>query len=302
VLALGVDSDSRKHNNLSTTALLLVLTAAILHAVWNYFLKKSGGGVGLVALSTVLSSFILTPLAIFLIARGYSPTWIEAGVCLGSGVIHTIYFLLLDRAYRSGGDLSVVYPLARATGPLLTIIAATLWLGEKITLVALGGAVLIGLSALLLSGNPASFKGRAARKSIRFAVAAGCMIACYTVWDKIAVSVLLMPPLLFYAGSNLARVPFLVPIALRRAPGGMTKAWREQRRAALMIALLSPLSFILVLYAMQLAPVSYVAPAREVSILFAALIGAHMLKEGESLRRIVAAIGMVLGITALVLG
>ena len=138
---------------MSTAALLLVLTAAVLHATWNYFLKKSGGGVGLVALSTVLSSVILTPLAIYFIIAGHSLTWLEAGVCFGSGVIHTIYFLLLDRAYRSGGDLSVVYPLARATGPLLTIVAATLWLGEKMTLIAFGGAVLIGISALLLAGN-----------------------------------------------------------------------------------------------------------------------------------------------------
>jgi uncharacterized membrane protein len=287
---------------MSTAALLLVLTAAVLHATWNYFLKKSGGGVGLVALSTVLSSLILTPLAIYFIVAGHSLTWAEAGVCFGSGVIHTIYFLLLDRAYRSGGDLSVVYPLARATGPLLTIVAATLWLGEKMTLIAFGGAVLIGISALMLAGNPASFKGSAARKSIGFAIAAGCMIAGYTVWDKIAVSVLMMPPLLFYAGSNLSRIPFLVPIALKRTPGGMTAAWRDQRSAALVIALLSPLSFVLVLYAMTLAPVSYVAPAREVSILVAALLGAHALKEGDAARRTIAAIGMVLGISALVLG
>jgi drug/metabolite transporter (DMT)-like permease len=287
---------------MSTAALLLVLTAAVLHATWNYFLKKSGGGVGLVALSTVLSSFILTPLAIYFIVAGHSLTWMQAGVCFGSGVIHTIYFLLLDRAYRSGGDLSVVYPLARATGPLLTIVAATLWLGEKMTLIAFAGAVLIGISALMLAGNPTSFKGSAARKSISFAIAAGCMIAGYTVWDKIAVSVLMMPPLLFYAGSNLSRIPFLVPIALKRKPGGITAAWRDQRSAALVIALLSPLSFVLVLYAMTLAPVSYVAPAREVSILVAALLGAHALKEGDVARRMIAAVGMVLGISALVLG
>ncbi len=287
---------------MSTAALLLVLTAAVLHATWNFFLKKSGGGVGLVTLSTVLSSLVLTPLAIYFIVAGHSLTWAQAGVCFGSGVIHTIYFLLLDRAYRSGGDLSVVYPLARATGPLLTIVAATLWLGEKMTLIAFGGAVLIGISALMLAGNPASFKGSAARKSISFAIAAGCMIAGYTVWDKIAVSVLMMPPLLFYAGSNLSRIPFLVPLALKRSPGSMAAAWRDQRGAALVIAVLSPLSFVLVLYAMTLAPVSYVAPAREVSILVAALLGAHALKEGDVARRMAAAVGMVLGISALVLG
>jgi uncharacterized membrane protein len=82
----------------------------------------------------------------------------------------------------------------------------------------------------------------------------------------------------------------------------MTAAWRDQRSAALVIALLSPLSFVLVLYAMTLAPVSYVAPAREVSILVAAMLGAHALKEGDVARRMIAAVGMVLGISALVLG
>ena len=94
----------------------------------------------------------------------------------------------------------------------------------------------------------------------------------------------------------------LVPFSRHRVPGMMAKAWREQRSSVVIIALLSPLSYILVLTAMVFTPVSLVAPAREVSILFAALMGAHFLKEGDFKRRLVAAVGMVLGISGLALG
>ena len=224
------------------------------------------------------------------------------GVILGSGVLHLIYFLLLDRAYRSGGDLSVVYPLARATGPLLTIIVATLVFGERMSALALAGAVLIGVSALLLTGNPAKLFSREASAGAGFALLCGCMIATYTVWDKQAVAVLLIPPVVFDWGANLSRIAMLTPMAMRREPGAISRAWRDHRKTVIAIGVLSPLSYILVLTAMVFTPVSYVAPARELSILFAALLGAHALKEGDATRRTVAALGMVLGISGLALG
>jgi uncharacterized membrane protein len=82
----------------------------------------------------------------------------------------------------------------------------------------------------------------------------------------------------------------------------MRAAWRDHRKTVLAIGIMSPLSYILVLTAMVFTPVSYVAPARELSILFAALLGTQMLNEGDACRRIVAALGMVLGISALALG
>jgi drug/metabolite transporter (DMT)-like permease len=287
---------------MTTLALGLVLTAALLHAAWNYLLKKSGGGLGLLTLSAVTAAVALTPISIYLIARGFEFTWPVMGMIVGSGVIHLAYFLLLDRAYRGGGDLSVVYPLARATGPLLTILAATLFFGEKMSWVAVGGAVLIGASALMLTGNPLKLLHRDAKSGAGFALFCGTMIACYTVWDKQAVAAFLIPPIVFDWGANLTRIIMMVPYTRSREPGAMTRAWREQRTAVLAIGVMSPLSYILVLTAMVFTPVSYVAPAREVSILFAALIGAHVLKEGDVMRRTLAAVGMVLGIAALALG
>ncbi|HST00570.1 MAG TPA: hypothetical protein VLJ84_02820, partial [Usitatibacter sp.] len=199
-------------------------------------------------------------------------------------------------------DLSVVYPLARATGPLLTILVAIAAFGERPSAVALGGAVLVGISALMLTGNPLAWKRSEARHAIGFALATGCTIAVYTLWDKQSVARFLIAPLVYDWGCNFFRCLVLVPVTRHRAPGAIARAWREQRGAAIAIGLLSPLSYILVLTAMVFTPVSLVAPAREVSILFAALMGAHLLREGDVMRRAVAAVGMVLGVSGLALG
>ena len=286
-------------NNL---ALTLVISAALLHASWNFLLKKSGGGIGVLTLSAVTATVMLTPVSLYLIVKGFTFTPAIIGMMVGSGTIHLAYFLLLDRAYRSGGDLSVVYPLARATGPLLTIIAATFFLGERMSVIAIFGALLIGASALLLMGNPKKLLSKDAQSGARFALLCGSMIACYTLWDKQGVAAFLIPPIIFDWGANLVRIIMMVPLAHQREPGAMTLAWRDHRKAVIAIGVMSPLSYILVLTAMVFTPVSYVAPARELSILFAALIGTQILKEGNATRRGIAAVGMVLGISALALG
>jgi uncharacterized membrane protein len=284
-------------------ALGLVLFSALVHASWNYLLKKSGGGTGLITAASALSLAVYAPVVLAATwMQGYEFHPFHLVLMLGSGMIHTAYFLLLDRAYRSGGDLSIVYPLARATGPLITIVVAILLLGERPGPAALGGALLIGASALVLTGNPFAWHKSDARHAAGFALLTGFMIATYTIWDKASVAKWLIPPLVFDWGCNAFRVMVLVPFARRRAPGAVATAWREQRRAVIAIALLSPLSYILVLTAMVFTPVSLVAPAREVSILFAALMGAHLLREGDLVRRTLAASGMVLGIAGLALG
>ena len=288
---------------MNSYALGLIVSAAILHAGWNYLLKKCGGGIGVLTLSAIVATVVLTPFSLFLIfvnQFAFTPTMI--GVIIGSGVLHMIYFLLLDRAYRSGGELSVVYPLARATGPLITILVATLIFGEHMSALALAGAILIGISALVLTGNPAKLLRKDTSAGVGFALLCGCMIASYTLWDKQAVAVLLIPPVVFDWGANLSRIVMMAPMAMKLEPGAISRAWRDHRNTVIAIGVLSPLSYILVLTAMVFTPVSYVAPARELSILFAALLGAHALKEGDATRRTIAALGMVLGIAGLALG
>jgi len=287
----------------TAVALGLVLFSAFIHASWNFVLKKSGGGTGLIACANLASLAIYAPIMLgFTWYVGYQFQPMHLALMFASGMIHTFYFLLLDRAYRSGGDLSIVYPLARSTGPLITIVVAVLILGERPGPTALAGAVLIGASALLLTGNPFAWHKSEARHAVGFALLTGCVIAGYTIFDKASVASWLIPPLLYDWGCNFFRVFVLVPLAQRRAPGAMAAAWRDRRGAVIAIALGSPLSYILVLTAMVFTPVSLVAPAREVSILFAALMGAHFLREGDLTRRAIAAVGMVLGVSGLALG
>jgi drug/metabolite transporter (DMT)-like permease len=282
-------------------AIALVLAAALIHASWNYLLKKSGGGVGFVWAFAVLSSLFYAPLAVGVIVVQHFQFSGEAlAYLLASAVLHTAYYLLLDRGYRYG-DLSIVYPLARATGPCLTVLIALAFLGERPGVTALCGAGLVVGGAFFLAASPAKLRDAGAARGIAFALLTGCMIASYTVVDKQAVSAALIPPILQDWGANLGRVIVMAPLALRRREE-VRAAWTAKRKAVILVALLCPLSYILVLTAMVFTPVSYVAPAREISILFAALMGAHWLQEGDVPRRVAAAAAMALGVVALALG
>ena len=284
-------------------AICLVLSSALIHAGWNYILKKSGGGSGLITAACLASLVFYAPVVAGAAGvQHYDFQAIHLPLMFMSGMIHTTYFLLLDRAYRSGGDLSIVYPLARATGPLLTIGVAVLFLGERPGPTALAGAVLIGISALVLTGNPLNWHRSEARQAVGFALLTGFTIALYTIADKWSVASWLIPPLVFDWGCNMFRSIVLVPLTQHRNPGAIAEAWRLRRGTVIAIALLSPLSYIFVLTAMVFTPVSLVAPAREVSILFAALLGAHLLKEGDVTRRLIAAVGMALGVAGLAVG
>ncbi len=283
------------------SALALILVAAFCHATWNLILKRSkGGGMIFFWLVAWIETLVYAPLAIFFITQlGYTPDARAIVMMLGSALIHVAYFVFLDRGYRTG-DLSVVYPLARASGPLLTIIAAIFFLDEKPAPIALAGALMIGAGAVLLSGNPQGMFKRGGGQGIGFALATGAMIALYTVWDRQAVAAFLIPPVIFYWGSIVLRLVVTTPVALRQM-GAVKSLWSAERRAIIIVAVLSPLSYCLALFAMKMAPLSYVAPARETSILIAALYGTHFLKEGDVARRLGAAALMVLGLAGIAL-
>lgn len=282
-------------------ALVLVLSAAFGHATWNYLTKRVNGGAAFMWLFASLSSVLYMPLALWIL---FVQKPVIGGSQLffifGSAVLHSIYFILLDKGYKIG-DLSVVYPLARATGPMISIIVAILILGERPSAVALGGALLIGAGIFITTGNPMKMKEPAARKPMIFAIACGTVIAAYTIWDKVAVSTLLIPPLLFDWSVNLGRVGILTPYAVKHWEDVRTQ-WRTHKVEVFGVAILCPLSYILVLTAMVFSPVSYIAPAREISILVGVILGAKLLSEGNVKMRLAGAGAMVAGLVALSLG
>jgi drug/metabolite transporter (DMT)-like permease len=218
----------------------------------------------------------------------------------GSAALHTAYFVLLNQGYRTG-DLSLVYPLARGTGPLISSVAAIVFLGERPSMVGFAGALLVIGGVVVLTGNPEQLRRAGARMAVQYALLTGAFIAAYTLWDKQAVSRFAMSPILLDWGANLGRAVLLTPFAMRHWQEANTE-WQMHRREAAGVALLAPLSYILVLTALAFTPVTYVAPAREISILIGTMMGARWLDESDAPRRLVGAGAMVAGVIGLAFG
>ena len=281
-------------------SLALVLTAAVIHASWNLLAKRIGGGASFVWLVALIALTIYAPLN-FALDTFAAMTWNATTLLflLGSGVLQTLYFVTLQRGYKVG-DLSLVYPLARGTGPLFATVGAILLLGERPTPLALAGAVLIvgGVFAMSFTGIR---NGVNVRGAVGYGLLTGVFIAGYTLWDKVAVSTLAIPPVLLDTATALVRVVLLLPVVLRRWPEVQT-LWRGHTWGLIAVAFFSSLSYILVLFVLQTTPVSYVAPLREVSILIGTVMGARLLAEGHLHSRLAAASAIVIGVIAIALG
>jgi len=285
---------------MSLTAFFLVLAAAVCHATWNLCVKRINGGAELVWLFLIISCALYLPAAIFIfITEEFTFGWLEFGFVVGSSLLHLGYFSLLQAGYRKG-DLSLVYPTARATGPVLSVSFAVLFLGEIITLQVAIGAALIIFGVLSLTGG---FGKRSSNltSSLAFGIGTGIFIGGYTVWDAHAVAVLLIPPLVLDLASILCRMTILTPVAIKRFD--LVKShWNDHRLEVMVIAIFSPLAYILVLYAMTFTPVVYIAPLRESSVLITVLMGSMILGEGDLKRRLGWAVVILAGVSILATG
>lgn len=286
---------------MSYSALGLILAAAIAHATWNFLAKKASGGVQFVWIFGAFASLIYAPFALgILVTQKPDMGWANVAMIVASASIHSVYFTLLDFGYRIG-DLSLVYPIARGTAPLISAAMGVLSLDERPSIVAGVGIVLMAAGILAVSGFKVSGGLPDGRKAILVALACGAAIASYTILDKVSVSVLKTPPLVLDWGTNLGRFLLLTPFAVRNRER-VKEEWRLHRLHAAGVAILSSLAYVLVLFAMTFTPVSYIAPAREISILVGAAMGAKFLSEANAKSRLFGTAAMVVGMICLALG
>ncbi len=286
---------------MNNTALLLVLAGALCHAVWNIVAKKAGGGTAFVFLFGLVSVLAAVPVAAW--AWSVRPQvfsgwmWLAAGT---SALVHVFYSLVLQKAYREA-DFAVVYPVARGTGPMLSVVAAIILLGEKPSLTGWLAVAAILAGVFVSAGAMNILRGtgdtRKRHLGVLWGVATGAFIATYTVIDGWAIKSLGMAPILFYASGLVFRTLLLAPFALSRTD--LRRQWREQRRAIVIVGVLSPAAYTLVLLAVQMAPLSYVAPVREISMLAGTFIGASLLGESVKPSQFIGAAIMLLGVIGL---
>ena len=275
----------------------LVAVAAVAHAGWNIAAKRVGAsGPGVIWAGFVVGAVVFAPFGIAsLLAEGTDlARWLPWAAV--SGALQVVYFLTLQRGYRVG-DVSVVYPLARGTGPLLSVALAMIVLGERPGLLTLAGAVVVVAGVMVIGFAGGISRARDNGPGIRYGLLVGVMIAVYTLWDASAVTVGGMPPVGLYWGSIMFQLLLLAVPALRRPRETLATA-RSHWVAVLLFGILSPLAYILVLFALQLAPVSVIAPGREVSVVLVGLAGWLLFREPHPVQRLVGA-GVVLAGVAL---
>lgn len=288
-----------KGGGVSSGTVALVLIAAAANATWNLVVKRVAAGPTFLLLTSITSTLILAPLGVAALLAWDEPTLGGLTVAVaGTSLIHVVYFLLLQRGYKIG-ELSVVYPLARGTGPLLSAVAALIFLAERPGGLALTGGAAIIAGVLGLSGLTLA-KLRPDR-SVVYGVTVGATIAAYTLWDRWSVAEVGVPPAaylwLFSAGYGLLLAPWLV-----RNPAEIVRTARTHWRAAVIVTVFQAISYLLILTIFKTAPVSVVAPLRECSILVAAVLGARLLGETVTPRKIVSALSIMAGVALIAVG
>jgi drug/metabolite transporter (DMT)-like permease len=285
----------------SPTVLLLVAIAAVAHATWNLTIKAAGtSGTRFLWLTFVVATIVVAPFGIASLAQVGPRMPLLLLLALGSGILQITYFLTLQRGYRLG-DVSVVYPLARGSGPLLSVIFAIVLFHENPGAIGLIGAavVIAGVVVIGLAGGRGRFSAN--RAGILYGLLVGVVIAAYTLWDANAVVQQKLPPLGYFWVTILVQLVAFAPFALQRPRFTLALAQRHWR-AVLVVGILSPLAYVLILFAFTLAPVALVAPARESSVVLVALGGWLLFREPHPVQRILGAAVVLGGVALLAIG
>ena len=299
-------------NTLDPAVTMLVLGSALLHAAWNALVKT--GGDRLSVMSTIhLTWGVIGGAGIFLVPWPLSASW---PFILLSVVLHWLYIAGLLTMYREG-DLSLVYPLARGSAPLMLAVLSALWVGEVLTILGWVGVtgVSLGIGVLTLGGRrraggdldeagamAALRKRKAHRRAVWSALFTGMTIVGYTLVDGVGVrrsgSPLGYAAWLFLLQGGGWGLGWLVWLLLARRPAGGVPL-RRRLPTELMAGVMSLAAYGMVIWAMNLAPLAVVSALRETGVIFAALIGTVLLKEPFGRHRIAAAAIVALGVVLL---
>jgi drug/metabolite transporter (DMT)-like permease len=272
----------------------LVVAAAFFHALWNFVARKVTGNLVVIWLALLAGCLALLPGIIVLAVLGRIPLQVPAaavGCIVATGLLHGVYFHLLGRAYERG-EISVVYPILRGSGIGLTAILASLILKEEISPIGLTGIGLV-FSGILLMGIPFLRRGAEADQ-YRLAVSVGVSIAAYSLVDKVGVG--RMTPVLYIWFMFLIAAAVIWPAVMKRHRGDVLRTARANPGHIMIIGVGSIGTYLMILFALQQTPVSYIVAAREFSVVIGALLGVFLLRERMTILKGAAIVCITLGL------
>ena len=264
-----------------------VLLSALLHALWNSFLKVGDDRLACIAVIVITGVLLSAPLAAML----PPPAAAAAVFIVGSVLTHLVYYYFLLNAYRFG-DLSRVYPLARGMAPPLVGVGAALVAGEWLTVREVAGIALVscGIASLIIGA-----RGSADRRSVWFALATGGMIAVYTVIDGLGAR-RAGQALSYIVWMNMTETITVVSAARWRRGAAIWPALRVDVAQRVLAGAMATLGYAIVIYAMSRGAMAHVSALRETSVVIAALIGTVVLGEAGAVGRIAAAVIVAFGV------
>jgi drug/metabolite transporter (DMT)-like permease len=270
---------------------LAVLGAALAHATWNAMIKSSRNVLLDMTLVVFFAGVVTAPFML-VVELPAAAAW---PYIIASMALHLVYYVALVRAYRAG-DLSHGYPIMRGLAPLIVSVSALAWLGEAPTPAVWAGVLLI--CGGVLSLGFAGFHWAQSRVALGWALLNAVMIASYTLVDAAGVRASGQAASYVVWLFTLDALPFsLLIFCMRRSE--LTSYARQYWLRGIVGGALSAGAYGVVLWAMTRAPVAAVAALRETSVIFAALIGAWLLREGHIARRVSGAAIVAAGVVAL---
>jgi drug/metabolite transporter (DMT)-like permease len=286
---------------MSGIAMIIVLASAFLHAGWNYLLKKSERKIVFIWWFLLVCGIVYLPAFLYFFPETAIPA--KGWYCIvATGLLHGVYFWCMGGAYQRG-DLSLVYPLARGSGPLFVPIFAVILLNEEIPPLGLAGIVLIvvgiycahlgSFSRSAVLGPFRALKGGASP----WALFTGLAIASYSLVDKVGVG-LVYPPVYIYL-MFLITLLVITPWVLIRERRWLKSEWRHRKGSIVVVGFLSGFTYLMILFALQMSKVSYVAAVREVSIVLSAFFGIVWLGEKNGRQKLVGAVFITAGVIAI---
>lgn len=275
---------------MSTLTFLLVLASALLHASWNLVAKKYAGNYSMIYLSFCFSS-VVTGLLSIPYLKDVEITQTPIFLLLITGVLHAIYGFVLTFTYKNG-DISTLYPIVRGSGIAGAVLLALMFLSEKISPQSGTGVFLVisGIATLSYRRN----RNETSLKGILLALTCGAFIMSYTIADKLLVTDIHPIPVL--AASQTISALIFLPYVLTKRRTELKMTLKTLWLPVLVISIVATSSYLIILYVMQIAPVSKIVAVREASVVFGAIAGYVILKEDFSRLRLFGVVTVLIGI------
>ena len=275
---------------MSIFIITIVLISTFIHALWNFLIKKSNYPYEYIQLLAIFSGLIAVPFSIYFI---FVEDLTYTGILLSflSGFIHIFYFYFLGKAYQTG-QLSYVYPISRGTSVALVPIIGTLLLNDQIGIYSIFGILIVFFGIFFLSINDLLSINKKNIKNVLIPLLIGATITIYTIVDSIAVT--LINPIIMFSISSFFGGLFSIILFDRRI-NHFGIIIKKNILFILIISSMSAIGYPMILYAYKYSLVSLVAPLREVSTVYAAILGILFLNETYSKTKI-------LGISLIVIG